>query len=415
MAVTPIRSSPLVAATSNRPVNCPPATASRSQAGLPGHGPSTMQQAAKHPSVFTTPSRLSGDGSVGTNYLETTVDYDSMSRQNKTVSADGTITRTVINPRDQVVSTWIGTDDTGATDANPTGTGSNNMVQLTATEYDNDLEGSNSLVTKTTQLVNATAADNRIVEFEYDWRNRQIKTIALGPVTDLVSAETLDNLGRSVKSESLSRSGGVETLITRTESLFDERGRTYRTIRHGVNQDTGALTSETITVDMEYDATGNLTKQTPAGGSDYATFTYDSLGRQTTSTNALGFGSTTVYNDVSQVVSQTNELGHTSTSSYDEVGRMVESSDPLGNTSESEYDLAGRMSAQIDPLGNRTEFAYDDAGRQTTVTDPAGKVATTVYNSVGQVDHVTDPLGGKVLSSMISTVVRHTSPIRCWR
>ena len=42
-------------------------------------------------------------------------------RQNKTVSPDGTITRYVLDDRGNVLETWMGTDDSDATDSDPTG------------------------------------------------------------------------------------------------------------------------------------------------------------------------------------------------------------------------------------------------------------------------------------------------------
>ena len=68
----------------------------------------------------------SGTGTSDANYDQTTYGYETFGtaqkgRQNKTVAPDGTITRVVFDGRGNVVSTWIGTDDTGATDTDPTG------------------------------------------------------------------------------------------------------------------------------------------------------------------------------------------------------------------------------------------------------------------------------------------------------
>ena len=65
----------------------------------------------------------SGDGSSGTNYDESTFGYDAMGRQNKSVTPGGTIRRTVFDARGHAVADYVGTDDSGATDADPTGAG----------------------------------------------------------------------------------------------------------------------------------------------------------------------------------------------------------------------------------------------------------------------------------------------------
>ena len=62
-----------------------------------------------------------GPGRVGENYDETRFGYDVMNRQNMVVAAGGTITRTVFDVRDNAVQVFVGTDDAGATDADPTG------------------------------------------------------------------------------------------------------------------------------------------------------------------------------------------------------------------------------------------------------------------------------------------------------
>ena len=44
-----------------------------------------------------------------------------MGRQNKSVTPGGTITRTVFDARGHALADYVGTDDSGATDADPTG------------------------------------------------------------------------------------------------------------------------------------------------------------------------------------------------------------------------------------------------------------------------------------------------------
>jgi RHS repeat-associated protein len=341
----------------------------------------------------------SGNGVSGTNYSATLYDYDEMGRQNRVETADGTIQRTVFNAHGQVVSIWVGTDDTGATDSDPTGSGAsgNDMVVLTTNEYDNNQSGLDRQLTKTKVHQNSTAADDRVTTFSYDWRNRQTDSVAEGPSFNHISRSTFDNLDRVIKSEMLSDDGTGEVLVSRSETFFDDRGRGYQTKRHGVNQSTGALTSETITVDMEYDASGSMTKQTPAGGGNYMTYVYDAHGRRTSQTNALNQTTSMAYNDAGQAISSTDALSKTSTSEYDEIGRMLKSINPLGQTvSETEYDIAGRVSAQIDGVGNRTEFDYDDAGRRTSITDPADMVSTMTYDSMGRVTQRKNPLNQSV-------------------
>ncbi len=65
------------------------------------------------------------------NYYTSYTDYDSRGRANRQQSATGTITRTVYDGLSRVVSTWVGTNDNGATDNDPTGGGAPNQLKWT--------------------------------------------------------------------------------------------------------------------------------------------------------------------------------------------------------------------------------------------------------------------------------------------
>ncbi len=83
-----------------------------------------------------------------------------MGRDSRIETTDGTIRRTVFNAHDQVVSSWVGTNGTGATDSDPTGNNAfgNDMVLLSSCEYDNNQSGLNRQLTKTIVHNDAVAA-----------------------------------------------------------------------------------------------------------------------------------------------------------------------------------------------------------------------------------------------------------------
>ncbi len=62
----------------------------------------------------------SGDGTEGTHYHETTFGYDACGRQNKQQTPGGTITRSVFDQSNRPVCVYVGTDDSGASDLDPT-------------------------------------------------------------------------------------------------------------------------------------------------------------------------------------------------------------------------------------------------------------------------------------------------------
>ena len=92
----------------------------------------------------------------------------------------------------------MGTDDTGATDHDPTGGGApgNNMVQVTGNIYDNGLAGGDNSLTQTTQFVDSSTA--RVTTFLYDSRDRQ--TDIDGEV-DFYQKVYYDNLDRVLHTE----------------------------------------------------------------------------------------------------------------------------------------------------------------------------------------------------------------------
>jgi hypothetical protein len=137
----------------------------------------------------------SGSGFSGTNYDETTFSYDAMGRQNKQKTPGGTITRTVFDVRGQATKVYVGTNDTGATDSDPTGGGAsgNNMVLVTEREYDSGAGGGDGNLSKETENVDSNATNNRVTTFGYDWRNRQT---AIDGEVDFYEEDVLDNLDR---------------------------------------------------------------------------------------------------------------------------------------------------------------------------------------------------------------------------
>ncbi|OYV85989.1 MAG: hypothetical protein B7Z73_12540, partial [Planctomycetia bacterium 21-64-5] len=94
-----------------------------------------------------------------------------------------------------MLSVYVGTNDTGATDTDPTGGGAtgNNMLAVQVNVYDGGSGGGDGNLTKQTLPVDANSADDRVWTFQYDWRNRQ--TQATAP-QDYYTVNTFDTLDR---------------------------------------------------------------------------------------------------------------------------------------------------------------------------------------------------------------------------
>jgi len=112
------------------------------------------------------------------NYAGMTYGYDADGKQNKVVDPNGTITRTVFDSLERLTATWMGTDDTGATDSNPGGTGSpNNMVDVQDNQYDSGAVGDGNL-TRVEQHADSGFGDDHVTLMAYDWRDRLVVTKA---------------------------------------------------------------------------------------------------------------------------------------------------------------------------------------------------------------------------------------------
>jgi len=352
----------------------------------------------------------SGAGTSGTNYDQTSFDYDTMGRRNRTQSAGDTIMFTVFDARSQPEETWVGTNDDGATEADPSGGGfdpDNNMVIVTAYEYDNGVAGGDGNLTKHTQYVDDT--DTRVTSYGYDWRNREM---VLDGEVDFYKVSFYDNLDRVVKVDRHD-TDGEGNLIARNETLYDDRGRVYRTIRYAVDLATGSVTGSQ-SQNRFYDPVGNILRQEPAEKMGYQEFEYDSLGRRTSETDPLDHSRLFAYDDASNVISLTDQNEEVWARGYDALGRLVRSANPLdesitygfnnaghrttttnalNETTTSMFDDAGRLIATSDPLNKVTSYAYDANGNQTSVTDPNNLTTESEYDYLNRLVKVTAPAG----------------------
>ena len=373
----------------------------------------------------------SGSGSAGTNYIETSFGRDELSRQNETVSPNGTISRVVFNSRSLTDSQWMGTDDTGATDSDPTGGGAsgNNMLQFSEYEYDGGSEGKNGLLTKITQMVNATAGDNRVTEMEYDWRDRLINKIASDGSHEFHQKPTLDNLSRATSNKAYRDDSGTLKLIAQSEDFYDDRGRIFRNKTYSVSD--AGLAGNALESNQWFDENGQTIKSSSPGSEVFTKTVYDAVGRATADYSAYYDGGGT--DDPTSV--SANDVLTESHTEYDDADLMTLSTikdrlhdvtgngalnGPSGSNPKSRdsysatwYDGRGRSKASANfgtnggtaptrstlaPASSDTVLVslteYDTAGRVFKTTDPAGAVGKNEYDDAGKITKVIHNFGG---------------------
>ena len=240
-----------------------------------------------------------------TDYLQETFGYDSMERVNRTVSAGGTIQRSVFDARGLVTSVWVGTNDTGATNIDPSGGGAagNDMRRIETNTWDDGRTGRSGSLTKQSRPVDATAANDLVTDFLYDFRGRQTQVATNDGTRLLLKVRTFDNLDQVTAVTDYKTSVTAANRTGLQETTYDALGRVWRSRQYAVNS--AGTPSTPLTAESWYDARGLIIKRTqPQQAGVYSKTQFDTLRRVTAAylaypeTVGLGGNSDSVTNDI---------------------------------------------------------------------------------------------------------------------
>ncbi|MFE0132548.1 DUF6531 domain-containing protein [Streptomyces sp. NPDC059037] len=292
-------------------------------------------------------------------------------------TAEGAVTRFVINERCQVVAEI---DARGG---------------ITRTSYDSNhhvVSSTNQLGHTTTFVNNAlgqptqvTRPDGTVLRFAYD---------GLG-------APTLVRLP-----------DGAEW-----HREYDERGNCT-----SVTDPTGESTRST------YDTLGHLTEVTDALGhtrtvrcnaaglpieltdplGNQRSYAYDPLGRVSSMSDQLGAVTHLWWTTEGQIARVLRPDGSQLAWTYDGEGNCIRHMDANGGVTTFEYTHFDLLSARTDPDGSRYEFAYDSSLRLTEVTNPLGLTWAYRYDAAGRLTSESD-FDGRTLTYTHDAAHRLTS------
>mgnify|MGYP001042125520 CR=1 FL=1 len=227
-----------------------------------------------------------------------------------------------------------------------------------------------------------SAANSTISNFTYDARSEQTgETDAPGTTVANSTSRTYDAFGRVT-----SVTDGNGHVVTYG---YDKLGRQVSS-----SQAMGILTRATQTT---YDAFARVVTQTDALG-DVTTYQYDVASHKTIVTTPDGVTMTTVRNAYGDKVSVTDGAGDATVYTYDADGQRLTTTDALGNTGTNQYDAGGNLAQTTDATGHVVSYSYDASGRMLSRTvDPgAGHLnltTTYAYDGEGRELSVTDPTG----------------------
>ena len=247
-------------------------------------------------------------------------------------------------------------------------------------------------------MLTNTDANGKVTRYQYDSFGRLKKEVRHDRTETVVTrgASKIVALPKA-KYWVKTQSSGSSPSIT----YFDQLGRSVRT-------ETIALTGKTTWVDTQYNALGQIQRQSfPYFKTDttqhWTTYQYDELLRPVNVTRPDGSVSSTAYNGLNTVV--TNALGQTKITrhnalgqvmavvdttqtslryQYDAFGNLIQTTDPAGNVTTIEYDRRGRKVAMDDPDKGRWVYGYDALDRLTRQQDAKGQVSTLHYDKLNR-------------------------------
>lgn len=364
-----------------------------------------------------------GVGTRDVNYNQSDYQYDILHRMVRDHSPGGTVTRYVYSANGWLLGKWIGTNDTGATDTDPAGGGSevNNMVKVEVYQYDEGLAGKDGNLTKLTQY--ADEEDTRVTSYSYDWRNRRTSTT--GEI-DFFEAYSYDNLNQ-VKCTERRDTTSNGTLVGLSKTKYDNRGRVYRRLNYAVNPQTGAVGNALID-NMWFDAAGNEIKRQAAGAKAFIKTTYNAINRPVVEYLALD-ADETAYADASNVMDDI--VIEQAERTYDSAGNVTFTvqrarfhnatgvgaiKEPTGAQPRARVTYAGSWPDALGRICNNANYGTNgDIAPTRPAIVPASSddvlVTVTAYNKRGEAWQVIDP-AGKVYQTGFDDAGRKTQEVQ---
>ncbi|MEV6183070.1 LamG-like jellyroll fold domain-containing protein [Streptomyces sp. NPDC052015] len=305
---------------------------------------------------------------------------------------DLTVVSNAYDPAGRLAST---TDAMGAT--------------TTYTYYDDGLAATTTA--KQVTQADGTRHDIVLEANTYDPAGHLTKQVTGGGST--TQTFTVDALGRTVTS-ALDPTGLNRT----TTYVYDSDDR--------IKEQTQSISgTKKLTTSAEYDAAGNVTRQTVTDGTTthVSTGTYDNRGLPLTTVSPRGnvtgadpaaYTTTYRYDALGRLVQQTTppvqaeENGGAATTvrpttltGYNAFGEATDSKDARGKVTHTDTDRLGRATAvtlpdytppgSTTPLTATTRTTYTALGQPQTETDPLGRVTRYAYDQFGQLIAQTDP------------------------
>ncbi|MCL4872180.1 MAG: hypothetical protein KJ063_24745 [Anaerolineae bacterium] len=146
---------------------------------------------------------------------------------------------------------------------------------------------------------------------------------------------------------------------------------------------------------ITYDSLGRRSTSQDALG-QITEFAYDGLGRLITTTRYLDAAPITThisYDALGNRLTTTNAEGHTTHYQYDTLNRLVQTTTPEGVITTQAYNAASWVITTTNGAEQSTVISYDLSGRRLSITDPENNTTSYEYDALGNQVAVTDAAG----------------------
>ena len=240
----------------------------------------------------------------------------------------------------------------------------------------------------------------------YELPNKTVTSIYGSSTLSSTELYTHDKFGNLLTYISPKAGGNSSNTEYRTTYTYDSTYNLPLTVEYKQDAATTIKTVNTLTADKKSIAeTATYVNNTLTA---LTTYTYNARGQVTAKTECLDLetktGITTTYAyEGSNLATETitgltdadgNPLSDLVTAyTYDTMGRLLTATDAAGRTTTNTYDVRGRLLTTTAPEGSVTAYTYDLAANDTTVSQPGREDIVVDFDSLGQKQAVYYPSG----------------------
>ncbi|MFA7601470.1 MAG: LysM peptidoglycan-binding domain-containing protein [Novosphingobium sp.] len=259
--------------------------------------------------------------------------------------------------------------------------------RITRSFYDND-----------GNLAATLDAESYLAEYVYDKAGRQVEAIGYynKPGSTYLTGGTLAQIKSTLSTHA--RDQHSYTLYDgsgRVRASIDGEGNVTRfhySVQGTLDQE---IAGQKVTPNTAYTL---ATLPTPGGQLETTRYYYNAAGLVTSRIRTLASGNLTAtysYDTKGRLTSSTDAAGHVANTSYDSLGRIVTDQDDIGTiagvyaTTTYQYDTRGNLVKVTDALGNAGYNYYDERSRLVLAIDAEGYATRTAYNTFGEIASVT--------------------------